>query len=131
MDLLQSFLHYALTPKQRFQPKVVGLESVKRCIYREDDELDRKMKAVKKKVHFERASLMLQRDESEGDVFSGEEGRVGVRVRILMRKEEGGRLLSKCRDGGILELEDVAEELLHIPKNRVSVFDFSSDKKHN
>lgn len=44
-----------------------------------------------------------------------------VRVRVKMTKQEAARLMSKCKDGGILEFRDVAEELVQIPVNRVSV----------
>lgn len=32
-------------------------------------------------------------------------------VKILMKKDEAIQLLSKCKEGGILELEDVANKL--------------------
>ncbi|PSS11308.1 Nipped-B-like protein [Actinidia chinensis var. chinensis] len=44
-----------------------------------------------------------------------------LRVKILMTKEEAARLLSRCKDGGVLEFKDVARELVHIPASRVSV----------
>ena len=48
-------------------------------------------------------------------------GKEGIRVRIKLTKEEAARLLSKCNNGGILEFEDVARELVLIPVNRVSI----------
>ncbi|XP_040989036.1 uncharacterized protein LOC121236667 [Juglans microcarpa x Juglans regia] len=44
-----------------------------------------------------------------------------IRVKVRMTKEEAARLLSRCRDGGLLEFKDVATELVQIPKNRVRV----------
>lgn len=137
MDLLQSFVHYALTPKQRIQAKVAAQELPNCCTY---DELDRQTAGaveVRKKVHFETASLVDQSEEDSETgnhhVEKGVSGK-GVRVKILMTKEEAVRLLSKCRDGGILEMKDVADQelqllLLQIPRSRVSVFESSRHKK--
>ena len=44
-----------------------------------------------------------------------------IRVKVLMTKQEASRLLSKCREGGVLEFKDVAHELAQLPVNRVSV----------
>ncbi|OMO79756.1 hypothetical protein CCACVL1_13441 [Corchorus capsularis] len=44
-----------------------------------------------------------------------------IRVKVKMTKQEAARLLSKCKDGGVLEFRDVARELVHLPKDRVSV----------
>ncbi|CAI9094308.1 OLC1v1030025C1 [Oldenlandia corymbosa var. corymbosa] len=43
------------------------------------------------------------------------------KVKVLMTKEEATRLLSKCKDGGLLEFKDVVNELVHIPINRLSL----------
>ncbi|KAG6636591.1 hypothetical protein CIPAW_11G121100 [Carya illinoinensis] len=57
----------------------------------------------------------------------GEDGHGGVdkkeflRVKVKMTKQEAARMLSKCKDGGLLEFKDVALELAQIPINRVSV----------
>ncbi|KAK4381591.1 hypothetical protein Sango_2952000 [Sesamum angolense] len=146
MDLLQSFVHYALTPMKRFQAKVAAQDLPNCCIH---DELERKTaggpaEVIRKKVHFETASLVDDQSDQEDSETTGDHhvekdeafrsidrrGKV-VRVKILMRKEEAVGLLSKCRDGGILDFKDVAEELmlLQIPKNRVSVFESSRHKK--
>ncbi|KAF7149762.1 hypothetical protein RHSIM_Rhsim02G0243800 [Rhododendron simsii] len=62
----------------------------------------------------------LEREQSHRPLVGGEE-RQGMKVKILMTKEEAARLLSKCRDGGVLEFRDVARELEQIPASRVSV----------
>lgn len=45
-----------------------------------------------------------------------------IRVKVVMTKQEANRLLSRCKDGGVLEFKDVARELVQIPVNRVAVF---------
>ena len=45
----------------------------------------------------------------------------GIRVKLKMTKDEAARLLSKCKEGGVLEFKDVARELVALPLNRVSV----------
>ncbi|KAJ6393540.1 hypothetical protein OIU77_022890 [Salix suchowensis] len=52
---------------------------------------------------------------------SAVEEKGAIRIKVLMTKEEASRLLSKCREGGVLEFKDVAHELAQIPVNRVSV----------
>lgn len=59
---------------------------------RESDELNKT--TTKKKVHF------------ESDVEE-----CSYQVKILMTKEEAVRLLSKCKDGNVLDLKDVAHQL--------------------
>ncbi|XVF12965.1 hypothetical protein REPUB_Repub08aG0166000 [Reevesia pubescens] len=44
-----------------------------------------------------------------------------IRVKVKMTKQEAARLLSKCKDGGILEFRDVARQLVDLPMNRVTV----------
>lgn len=56
---------------------------------------------------------LIQREERNGDK--------GIRVKILMTKEEAERLLSKCKDRGSLEFKDVVHELMNIPADRVTV----------
>ncbi|CAA2967553.1 Hypothetical predicted protein [Olea europaea subsp. europaea] len=100
-------------------------------IYR--DELNKKPSALKvrKKVHFEiEPKPLLEREESEKNHESrnnptscGHVEKVKLsrtKVKILMTKEEAARLLSKFKDGGMLELKDVARELVQIPVNRVN-----------
>ncbi|KAF2316164.1 hypothetical protein GH714_041505 [Hevea brasiliensis] len=43
-----------------------------------------------------------------------------IRVKVKMTKQEAARLMSKCKDGGILEFRDVAHELVQIPVNHAA-----------
>lgn len=45
----------------------------------------------------------------------------GIRVKVTMTKKEAARLLSKCKEGGVLAFKDVADELVQIPVSRISV----------
>ncbi|KAI8569773.1 hypothetical protein RHMOL_Rhmol02G0303300 [Rhododendron molle] len=94
------------------------------------DELDKdkstnKLKKRDNKVPAEATPLIqkekeLEREQSHRPLVGGEE-REGMKVKILMTKEEAARLLSKCREGGVLEFRDVVRELVQIPASRVSV----------
>uniref|UniRef100_A0A803R6K5 DUF7890 domain-containing protein n=1 Tax=Cannabis sativa TaxID=3483 RepID=A0A803R6K5_CANSA len=44
-----------------------------------------------------------------------------MRVKVTMTKQDAARLLSKCKEGGKLDFKDVAQELVKIPVDRVSV----------
>jgi hypothetical protein len=44
-----------------------------------------------------------------------------ITVKVRMTKQEAARMLSNCKDGGLLDFKDVARELVHIPPNRVNV----------
>lgn len=66
---------------------------------------------TKKKVSFETKPLKYEDSKSK----------VCYKLKILMTKEEAFGLLSKCKDGGVLELNAVARELVHIPINRISL----------
>ncbi|KAL2527719.1 Uncharacterized protein Adt_12773 [Abeliophyllum distichum] len=98
-------------------------------IYR--DELNKKPTTLKvrKKVHFEieskpvleRGKNYESRNKSTSCEHIEKEKLSGTKLKILMTKEEAARLLSKCKDGGVLELKDVAWELVQIPVNRVNV----------
>ncbi|TQD93273.1 hypothetical protein C1H46_021095 [Malus baccata] len=51
-----------------------------------------------------------------------EDGKRGVlRVKVKMTKQEAARMLSKCKNGGILDFKDVACELMQIPTGRITV----------
>ncbi|XAR55141.1 hypothetical protein NMG60_11030551 [Bertholletia excelsa] len=82
-------------------------ESKPSCVY--GDDLNKKPAAEK-----EEAEPLLERE-------GGEKNREGVKVKVLMTKEEAARLLSKCKYGGMLEFGDVAQELGNIPASRVVV----------
>ncbi|XVE64685.1 hypothetical protein DITRI_Ditri07aG0120900 [Diplodiscus trichospermus] len=66
--------------------------------------------------------LLKVRDENDikgsSDGFDGKTSTT-VRVKVKMTKQEAARLLSKCKDGGILEFRDVARELVNLPMDRV------------
>ncbi|KAG5563443.1 hypothetical protein RHGRI_006011 [Rhododendron griersonianum] len=94
------------------------------------DELDKnkstnKLKKRDNKVLAEATPLLqkekeLEREQSHRPLVGGEE-REGMKVKILMTKEEAARLLSKCRDGGVLEFRDVVRELVQISASRVGL----------
>ncbi|KAL1316800.1 hypothetical protein HN51_068942 [Arachis hypogaea] len=98
-----------VTPEDGYEEEKEIVEPLK-AVYR--DELTIKKappvpcKAPKKSVRFA--------DEEEGE---GE----GIRVKVKMTKEEANRLLSKCKEGGLLDFKDVARELVNIPIHRVTV----------
>ncbi|WRX18895.1 hypothetical protein QQP08_011382 [Theobroma cacao] len=52
---------------------------------------------------------------------TGFDAKATIRVKVRMTKQEAARLLSKCKDGGVLEFRDVARELVALPKDRVIV----------
>ncbi|KAG5563447.1 hypothetical protein RHGRI_006015 [Rhododendron griersonianum] len=92
------------------------------------DELDKnkstnKLKKRDNKVPAEATPLLqkekeLGREQRHRRSLVGGEEREGTKVKILMTKEEAARLLSKCRDGGVLEFRDVVRELVQIPASR-------------
>ncbi|KAI4302897.1 hypothetical protein MLD38_038593 [Melastoma candidum] len=62
------------------------------------------------------------RDEKNG---GGEKG-VRMRVKLKLTKGEAERLLLKCKEGGVLEFGDVADELGRIPESRIVSMDVIS-----
>ncbi|GMI95533.1 hypothetical protein HRI_003222600 [Hibiscus trionum] len=74
-------------------------------------------------------SNFICRDElskTKGDSFSSREEMVKVkdpkmRIKVKMTREEAARLLSRCKEGGIIEFKDVASQLVNLPMNRVTV----------
>ncbi|KAK8712541.1 hypothetical protein V6N13_147778 [Hibiscus sabdariffa] len=70
-----------------------------------------------------RKPLLEVKDEREIERSRGGFDSKGssVRVKVKMTKQEAARLLSKCKDGGVLEFRDVAAELVNLPVNRVNV----------
>lgn len=121
MNFMQTFLQRGRQPKPKVQ----------HFVCRED--LNKKKTAslkVKKKVHFESKPL-IQHDQNEkncetedpreGDEASNEE-KSTVRVKILMKKEEATLLLSKCKNGGVLQLDDVPNMLVHFPNRGLHAF---------
>lgn len=67
-----------------------------------------KKKTTKKRVQFESEALL----QSDG------KNKSSYQVKILVTKEEAIRLLSKCKDGNILEFKDVANQLAHAKKDK-------------
>ncbi|KAK4728884.1 hypothetical protein R3W88_021872 [Solanum pinnatisectum] len=114
------------------------------------DELDKKKPKIKKQVKFdlepksqqeEETSTLLELNKSSGTSLEkykvsggdGDNDRAnsnGVKVKILMRKEDAARLLLKCREGGVLEFKDVAQELVQIPSSYVRVISSPSRNIH-
>ncbi|KAM1376660.1 hypothetical protein EV2_039413 [Malus domestica] len=47
--------------------------------------------------------------------------RGAIRVKVKMTKQEAARMLSKCKNGGILDFKDVARELTQIPTGRITI----------
>ncbi|XP_057443749.1 uncharacterized protein LOC130735894 [Lotus japonicus] len=117
-----------LISRKTSDEKLVELLKDREEIYR--DKLTEKIsplpsQAVKKSVRFADSEHAILREKDDKDlVKSTESGEIkgGIRVKVKMTKEEAARLLSKCKEGGILEFKDVARELVDIPLNRVTVF---------
>lgn len=86
-------------------------------------ELTKKQTLVKKRVRFadSEPTILGEEKEFEKRCISNELGeKEGIRVKIKLTKEEAAILLSKC-NGRVLELKDVARELLSISGDRVSI----------
>nr|GMD07490.1 hypothetical protein CR513_19086 [Ipomoea batatas] len=117
-------------PHKSRKPKIVP-HQISSCVFR--DELDKKpppphCRKAKKQVKFDLKPSEYGSDrggEREKNGGGGGGGGV-VRVKVLMRREEANRLLSRCGEGGALTFMDVAEELKHIPPNHITVISSSS-----
>ena len=104
-----------------------------KTIYR--DELDKKAsrkKCAEKsgKDHFPYSKVPLLPKEDDGKDFVRGAGSGGsttvekkemMRVKVRMTKQEAARMLSKCKDGGVLDFKDAALELVQIPTNQISI----------
>ncbi|XP_059664605.1 uncharacterized protein LOC132310451 [Cornus florida] len=90
-------------------------------VYR--DEMDKKSSPnkLRKTVDGEAKPLLRREEGGKININGRDEEKGGLRVKILMTKEEAARLLLKCKDGGMLEFKDVAHELVQIPTSRVTV----------
>ncbi|XP_020224803.1 uncharacterized protein LOC109806722 [Cajanus cajan] len=93
-----------------------------------------KKAVVKKTVRFAESEPTILGEDSEKEFEKtrwGSGNDVGekerIRVRVKLTKEEAARLLSKC-NGGVLQFNDVARQLVLIPVNRVCVV---SDRTNN
>lgn len=105
------------------------------CVCR--NELDKKKPKIKKQVKFdlepkcqeeEETSTLLELNKNSDtslEKYNGDSddhaNSNGVKVKILMKKEDAARLLLKCRELRVLEFKDVAHELVQIPSSRVRV----------
>ncbi|XWS50090.1 hypothetical protein CRYUN_Cryun12cG0058600 [Craigia yunnanensis] len=93
------------------------------------DELSKKKSPSKQKSYYgdsfsSTQPLLNVKDEKDIKRSStGFDGKASttIRVKVKMTKQEAARLLSKCKDGGILEFRDVASELVDLPMDRVNV----------
>ncbi|XWS61608.1 hypothetical protein CRYUN_Cryun07bG0140800 [Craigia yunnanensis] len=106
--------------------ELVESKSASKFIHR--DKLSKKQSPIKQKNYYGHSfssTKPLQKVKDEKDIkrsSTGFEGKAStIRVKVKMTKQEAARLLSKCKDGGILEFRDVASELVDLPMNRVSV----------
>lgn len=109
MDFLQPFLKRVIKRTPKSNPKVHEFELRKKSS-------SPRLK-VKKRVRFElNEPTLIQRDEEnedqnkkklEKDEFFSQGVNNGTQIKILMTKEEAALFLSRCKDGGILELKDV------------------------
>ncbi|MED6171024.1 hypothetical protein PIB30_036856 [Stylosanthes scabra] len=91
---------------------------------KQQQQAPKKKTMVKKTVRFADAEPTILGEEKciNEDNEWREKGEGIIRVKVKMTKEEAFRLLSKCNNnGGVLELKDVARELVSIPTNRVCV----------
>ncbi|KAK4365491.1 hypothetical protein RND71_016849 [Anisodus tanguticus] len=101
------------------------------------DELDKKKPKIKKQVKFD---LEPKYHPSEEEISHEEENKNnsnlgktrvqeganhanydGIKVKILMKKEDATRLLLKYREEGALEFMDVAQQLVQVPSTSVRV----------
>ncbi|KAK7406049.1 hypothetical protein VNO78_07665 [Psophocarpus tetragonolobus] len=85
-------------------------------VYR-DELMAPKAVGVKKSVRFAVDTEAEKRAKKEKCGCGGNGN--GIRVKVKMTKEEATRLLSKCKEGGVLEFKDAARELVALPLNRV------------
>jgi len=103
-----------------------------KTIYR--DELEKKVQRKKsaeksRKDHFAYLKVSsIPKEEDGKDFVKGAscgsttvEKKERIRVKVRMTKQEAARMLSKCKDGGVLEFKDVALELVQIPTNQICV----------
>ncbi|TMW95794.1 hypothetical protein EJD97_008315 [Solanum chilense] len=87
------------------------------------DELDKKKPKIKKQVKFDLEPKyqhqVLEEEINKVDDDDNVINNRGVRVKILMKKENAARLLLKCSEGGVVEFMDVAHELVSSSNVRV------------
>ncbi|CAJ2676445.1 unnamed protein product [Trifolium pratense] len=88
-------------------------------------EITKKQK-IKKRVRFVDSEPTILGEENKiyekRRCVSNELGeKEGIRVTIRLTKEQAAELLTRCNNGSVIELKDVARELLSIPGDRVSI----------
>ncbi|RXH95741.1 hypothetical protein DVH24_008241 [Malus domestica] len=76
--------------------------------------LSRKQKVNSSCTYHENSEPLIK--EEIEDVKRG-----AIRVKVKMTKQEAARMLSKCKNGGILDFKDVARELTQIPTGRITI----------
>ncbi|KAM7494346.1 hypothetical protein LguiB_028955 [Lonicera macranthoides] len=117
-----NYLYYAFN--QRAKAREPNNNKVSNYIYR--DELSKKKTKLqstttKLKGEMEEVSLLQREEYSEKKFIFDKKDHQRLQVKILMTKQEAARLLSKCKNGGVLEFNDLARELARIPVDRVSL----------
>ncbi|XP_070040393.1 uncharacterized protein [Nicotiana tomentosiformis] len=92
------------------------------------DELNIKKKPkIKKQVKFDlepkyqhpAEEEISHEEQKKNNTVADDNANNGIKVKILMKKEDAERLLLKCKEGGVLEFMDVAQELVQVPSIRV------------
>jgi hypothetical protein len=83
-------------------------------------------KTIKKRVRFVDSEPTILGEENKiyekKRCVSNELGeKEGIRVTIRLTKEQAAELLTRYNNGSVLQLKDVARELLSIPGDRVSI----------
>nr|XP_009619085.1 uncharacterized protein LOC104111156 [Nicotiana tomentosiformis] len=100
------------------------------------DELNIKKKPkIKKQVKFDlepkyqhpEQEEISHEEQKKNNTVAVDNANNGVKVKILMKKEDAERLLLKCKEGGVLEFKDVAQELVQVPSTSVRVLSSSSN----
>ncbi|XP_070040397.1 uncharacterized protein [Nicotiana tomentosiformis] len=100
------------------------------------DELDiKKQSKIKKQVKFDlepkyqhpEQEEISHEEQKKNNTVAVDNANNGIKVKILMKKEDAERLLLKCKEGGVLEFKDVAQELVQVPSTSVRVLSSSSN----
>ncbi|KAF3448706.1 hypothetical protein FNV43_RR09419 [Rhamnella rubrinervis] len=103
-------------------------------IYRDDLRKKPSPKKLKKAKHLEALSEPLLKKEQGKNFgvqsYGPKEDKEVIRVKVVMTKQEAARMLSKCRDGGVLGFKDVASEIIELPPNRVTIVPPSTGSGH-
>lgn len=106
------------------------LRAKNNIIYRDDLRKKPSPKKLKQAKHFEASSEPLLKKNFGGQSCGPKEDKEVIRIKVVMTKQEAARLLSKCRDGGVLGFKDLATELVELPTNSVSIVPSSTGSGH-